>query len=110
MAVKIRLARGGAKNLPYYRIVVANVTAPRDGNFIEKVGVYNPLLPSSDEGRVSLKSERIIYWLGQGAQPTERVAKFIDSAGLELPVKVKRKMGIKRKNQKVRLPKKAKEQ
>ena len=73
MAVKIRLARGGAKKRPYYRIVAADARAPRDGDFIEKLGTYNPLLQKDDPKRVVLNSERIQYWLSCGAQPTDRV-------------------------------------
>lgn len=82
MAVKIRLARGGAKKRPYYRVVIADARAPRDGRYIEKVGTHNPLLPKDHEDRVKLDAERITYWLGQGAQPTDRVARFLDAAGL----------------------------
>lgn len=82
MAVKIRLARGGAKKRPYYRIVVADARAPRDGRYIEKVGTHNPLLPKDHEDRVRLVEDRIKYWLEQGAQPTDRVARFLDAAGL----------------------------
>lgn len=82
MAVKIRLSRGGSKKRPYYRIVVADERAPRDGRFIERVGTYDPLLPKDSEQRVTLKSERIQHWLSVGAQPTDRVLRFLDSAGL----------------------------
>lgn len=82
MALKIRLARGGSKKRPYYHIVVADARAPRDGRFIEKVGAYNPLLPKEREDRVTLKSERIQEWLARGAQPTDRVLRFLDAAGL----------------------------
>jgi small subunit ribosomal protein S16 len=82
MAVKIRLARGGAKKRPFYRIVVADERAPRDGRFIEKVGTYNPLLPADSGQRVSLDVERIQHWLSHGAQPTDRVARFLDQAGI----------------------------
>lgn len=82
MAVKIRLARGGAKKRPYYRVVVADGRAPRDGKYIEKVGTHNPLLPKDHADRIKLDVERIQYWLGQGAQPTDRVARFLDAAGL----------------------------
>jgi small subunit ribosomal protein S16 len=78
MTVKIRLARAGAKKKPYYRIVVANSDAPRDGKFLEKVGTYNPLLAKEDVKRVTLNSERVKYWLSVGAQPTERVGKFLE--------------------------------
>ena len=80
MAVKIRLARGGAKKRPYYKIVVADARAPRDGNFIEKVGTYNPLLAREDKTRITLDKARIELWLSKGALPTERVAKFIASS------------------------------
>jgi small subunit ribosomal protein S16 len=82
MALRIRLARGGAKKRPFYRIVVAESTAPRDGRFIEKVGTYNPLLPKDHPERVTLKEERIKYWLSVGAKPTDRVLRFLDAAGL----------------------------
>jgi small subunit ribosomal protein S16 len=80
--LKIRLARGGAKKRPYYSIVVADAHAPRDGRFIEKVGSYNPLLKKDDAQRLVLKGERVTEWLGKGAQPTERVARFLASQGL----------------------------
>jgi len=79
--LKIRLSRGGSKKRPYYTIVVAESTAPRDGKFIEKVGTYNPMLPK-DAQRVTLKSERIAEWLKKGAQPTDRVARFLSQEGL----------------------------
>lgn len=82
MALKIRLARGGRRNLPFYRIVVADSRSPRDGRYIEKLGTYNPLLAQDDENRIKLVSERIQYWLSQGAQPSERVAIFLGKAGL----------------------------
>ncbi|MBY0281403.1 MAG: 30S ribosomal protein S16 [Alphaproteobacteria bacterium] len=82
MALKIRLARGGAKKRPFYRIVVAEATSPRDGLFIERVGSYNPVLASDHADRVVLNAERIKYWLSVGAQPTERVAKFLGYANL----------------------------
>ncbi len=82
MALKIRLARGGAKKRPYYRIVVAEATAPRDGRFIEKLGAYNPILPKDHAERVTLEAERIKYWLSVGAQPTDRVLRFLADAGL----------------------------
>lgn len=84
--IKIRLARGGSKKRPYYRLVVADVRSPRDGRFIEKVGTYNPMLPKGHEDKVTLKEDRIKEWLGKGAQPTERVAKFLGQAGIiEMP-------------------------
>ena len=82
MAVSIRLSRGGSKKRPYYRIVVANSTAPRDGAFIEKIGTYNPMLAKDDEKRVILDGERAKHWLSVGAQPTDRVARFFDAAGI----------------------------
>ena len=83
MPTKIRLARGGSKKRPYYRIVVADVRAPRDGRFIEKVGAYNPMLAKDHPERVTLIEERIRHWLGQGAQPTDRVLRFLDQAGIQ---------------------------
>jgi len=83
MSVSIRLARGGAKKRPYYRIVVANSRAPRDGAFIEKIGVYNPLLAKDDEKRVIIDADRAKHWLAVGAQPTDRVARFFDAAGIK---------------------------
>ncbi|MEH3105740.1 MAG: 30S ribosomal protein S16 [Sphingomonas fennica] len=83
MAVSIRLSRGGAKKRPYYRIVVADARAPRDGAFIEKIGTYNPVLAKDDEKRVVLDAERARHWLERGAQPTDRVARFLDKAGVK---------------------------
>ncbi len=80
--LKIRLARGGAKKRPYYSIVVADSHSPRDGRFIEKVGTYNPLLKKDDANRVTLKVESIQEWLKKGAQPTDRVARFLAAQGL----------------------------
>jgi small subunit ribosomal protein S16 len=80
MSLKIRLARGGAKKRPHYRIVVADSRMPRDGRYIERLGTYDPLLAKDNEGRVVLKDERIRYWLSQGAKPTDRVAKFLGTA------------------------------
>ena len=82
MGLKIRLARAGAKKRPYYHIVVADSRSPRDGRFIEKLGSYNPMLPSEHEDRIRLQGERIMHWVQQGAVPTERVAKFLGHAGL----------------------------
>ena len=82
MSLKIRLARGGAKKRPFYSIVVADARSPRDGRFIEKLGTYNPMLERGHSDRVTLKEERIRHWLGVGAQPTERVARFLGDAGL----------------------------
>ena len=80
--LKIRLARGGAKKRPYYSIVIADSHSPRDGRFIEKVGTYNPLLKKDDPARLVLKAERITEWLSKGAQPTDRVARFLAMQGL----------------------------
>ena len=81
MAMKIRLARGGSKKRPYYSIVAADSRMPRDGRFIEKLGTYAPLLPKDSEDRVKINLDRVQYWLGQGAQPTDRVARFLEAAG-----------------------------
>ena len=82
MALKIRLARGGAKKRPFYRIVVAEASAPRDGRYVERVGTYNPMVPKDHEQRLTLNGERITYWLSKGAQPTDRVHKMLATAGL----------------------------
>lgn len=82
MSLKIRLSRGGSKKRPVYRIVVADARAPRDGRFIEKIGTYNPLLAKDSADRVTLVAERARHWLSVGAQPTDRVARFLDAAGL----------------------------
>ncbi|MEM9765002.1 MAG: 30S ribosomal protein S16 [Pseudomonadota bacterium] len=82
MSIKIRLARGGSKKRPFYRIVAADSRMPRDGRFIEKLGTYNPLLPKDSESRVQMNMERVQHWLGQGAQPTDRVARFLEAAGV----------------------------
>ncbi|MFB0872254.1 MULTISPECIES: 30S ribosomal protein S16 [unclassified Sphingobium] len=83
MATSIRLSRGGSKKRPYYRIVVADSRAPRDGKFIERIGSYNPVLPKGDEKRVVLDTERAKHWIEAGAQPTDRVARFLDAAGVK---------------------------
>ena len=82
MAVKIRLARGGSKKRPHYSIVAADTRMPRDGRFIEKLGTYNPLLPKDSEERVKMDMERVTYWLGQGAQPTDRISRMLEAAGV----------------------------
>src|SRR5262245_15358085 len=82
MALAIRLTRGGAKKRPYYRIVVADSRAPRDGRFIEKLGTYNPLLAKDSPERVKLDADRISHWLSVGAQPSDRVLRFLDAAGI----------------------------
>jgi small subunit ribosomal protein S16 len=81
MAMKLRLARGGSKKRPFYRIVAADSRMPRDGRFIEQLGTYNPLLPKDSEERVKMNMERVQYWLGEGAQPTDRVARMLEAAG-----------------------------
>jgi small subunit ribosomal protein S16 len=81
MSLRIRLARAGAKKRPYYRIVVADSKSPRDGRYIEKIGTYDPLLPKGGD-RVKLVEDRVKYWLGVGAQPTDRVLRFLDAAGM----------------------------
>jgi len=83
MSLSIRLSRGGAKKRPYYRIVVANSRSPRDGRFIERIGSYNPLLGKDDANRVVLDVERAKHWVSVGAQPTDRVARFLDAVGVK---------------------------
>jgi len=83
MSVSLRLSRGGSKKRPYYKIVVANSRAPRDGKYLEQVGTYNPLLAKDDASRVRLVEDRVNYWLGVGAQPTDRVARMLDKAGIK---------------------------
>ncbi|GGX44174.1 30S ribosomal protein S16 [Tateyamaria omphalii] len=82
MAMKIRLARGGSKKRPFYRIVAADSRMPRDGRYIEKLGTYNPLLPKDSEERVKMNMERVQYWLGEGAQPTDRISRMLEAAGV----------------------------
>ena len=82
MPLKLRLARGGAKKRPFYSIVVADSRSPRDGRFIERLGTYNPMLDRGHAERVTLKEERVRHWLGVGALPTDRVARFLGDAGL----------------------------
>jgi small subunit ribosomal protein S16 len=82
MSLKLRLARGGAKKRPYYRIVVADSRSPRDGRFIEQIGMWNPLLPKDNAERVKVDAEKAKAWLDKGAQPTDRVARFLSEAGL----------------------------
>tara|TARA_R110000787_G_scaffold170692_6_gene283465 strand:- start:58 stop:447 length:390 start_codon:yes stop_codon:yes gene_type:complete len=81
MSMKIRLARGGSKKRPFYRIVAADSRMPRDGRYVEKLGVYAPLLTKDSEDRVKMDMDRVNYWLGQGAQPTERVQRMLEAAG-----------------------------
>ncbi|MFN3644980.1 MAG: 30S ribosomal protein S16 [Gemmobacter sp.] len=82
MSMKIRLARGGSKKRPHYAIVAADSRMPRDGRFLEKLGVYDPLLAKDNENRVKMDVERVQHWLNLGAQPTDRVARFLEAAGL----------------------------
>ena len=82
MAIALRLSRGGAKKRPYYRIVAADSRSPRDGKYLEQIGTYNPLLAKDDENRVKLNEDRARYWLGVGAQPSDRVHRFLDAAGI----------------------------
>ncbi|WP_108787567.1 30S ribosomal protein S16 [Erythrobacter sp. Alg231-14] len=82
MAISLRLSRGGAKKRPYYRIVAADSRSPRDGKYLEQIGTYNPLLAKDDENRVKLIEDRVRYWLGVGAQPSDRVLRFLDAAGI----------------------------
>ncbi len=82
MPLKIRLARAGAKKRPQFRVVVADSRFPRDGRFIEKLGTYNPMLPKDSKERVLLDLERVKHWLSKGAQPSDRVMRFLDAAGL----------------------------
>ncbi|MFN3526117.1 MAG: 30S ribosomal protein S16 [Paracoccus sp. (in: a-proteobacteria)] len=82
MSMKIRLARGGSKKRPHYAIVASDARMPRDGRFLEKLGTYNPLLAKDSEDRVKMDLDRVKYWLGEGAQPTDRVARFLEAAGV----------------------------
>jgi small subunit ribosomal protein S16 len=94
MATSIRLSRGGSKKRPYYKIVVADSRSPRDGAFIERLGSYNPLLAKDDENRIVLNVERAKHWVSVGAQPTDRVARFLDVLGVkERPARVNPKKG-----------------
>jgi small subunit ribosomal protein S16 len=83
MSVAIRLSRGGSKKRPYYKVVVSNSRSPRDGKYLEQVGTYNPLLAKDDANRVRLVEDRVRYWIGVGAQPTDRVARMLDKAGIK---------------------------
>ena len=82
MSVKIRLSRGGAKKRPYYYVVVAHGSSPRDGRYIEQIGTFDPMLKKDDPNRVKLKDDRVKHWLGVGAQPTDRVLRLLDGLGL----------------------------
>ncbi|HEX7710578.1 MAG TPA: 30S ribosomal protein S16 [Sphingomonadaceae bacterium] len=83
MAIALRLSRGGAKKRPYYRIVVSDSRSPRDGKYLEQIGTYNPVLAKDDPARVKLNEDRARYWLSVGAQPSDRVARFLDAAGVK---------------------------
>lgn len=83
MSLSIRLSRGGSKKRPYYRVVVADARSPRDGRFIEKIGTYNPLLAKDSPERIKVDAERAAHWLKMGAQPTDRVARFLDAMGVK---------------------------
>ena len=85
MAIKIRLARAGSKKRPFYHIVAADSRMPRDGRFLERLGSYNPLLPKDSEERVKIDLERVGQWLEKGAQPTDRISRFLESAGVTQP-------------------------
>ena len=106
MALKIRLARGGAKKRPFYRIVVADIRSPRDGRFIEKLGRHNPMVPKDHDERVVLNEERIKYWIGVGAKPTDRVQRLLSAAGLyaerEIPVQTKKHLPGEKAQERVR--------
>ncbi len=82
MALKIRLSRGGSKKRPFYRIVVAEAAAPRDGRYVERVGHYNPMVPKEHENRLSVNSDRVKFWMNKGAQPTDRVHKLLALADI----------------------------
>ncbi|MEM0942450.1 MAG: 30S ribosomal protein S16 [Pseudomonadota bacterium] len=88
MAIKIRLARGGSKKRPFYRIVAADSRMPRDGRYIERLGTYNPQLPKDSEERVKMNMERVQHWLGEGAQPTDRISRMLEAAGV-IPAKTR---------------------
>ena len=108
MAMKIRLARGGSNKRPFYSIVASDSRMPRDGRFLEKLGTYNPLLAKDSEDRVKLNMERVNYWLSQGAQPTDRVARFLESAGvLAKKVRANTKAAVPGKQMAERAAKKA---
>ncbi|WP_288016369.1 30S ribosomal protein S16 [Blastomonas sp.] len=83
MSISMRLSRGGSKKRPYYKIVVANSRAPRDGKYLEQIGIYNPLLAKDSGERVKINEERAKHWLSVGAQPTDRVARFLDTMGIK---------------------------
>ena len=106
--MKIRLARGGSKKRPFYRIVAADSRMPRDGRYIERLGTYNPLLAKDSEERVKMNMERIQYWLGEGAQPTDRISRMLEAAGiLEKKVRTNLKKGEPGQKAKDRVEQKA---
>jgi small subunit ribosomal protein S16 len=106
--MKIRLARGGSKKRPFYRIVAADSRMPRDGRYIEKLGTYNPLLPKDSEERVKMDVERVQYWLGEGAQATDRVSRMLEAAGvIEKKERANLKKGVPGKKAKERAEEKA---
>ena len=105
MATRIRLARKGAKKRPFYRIIVTDSRSPRDGKFIEILGTYDPMLERTDPKRVSLKKDRIEYWIAQGAYPSEKVAKFISAASINNPLAGKLEKRKKSTERKEKLPK-----
>ena len=108
MSMKIRLARGGSKKRPFYSIVATDSRMPRDGRFLEKLGTYAPMLAKDSEDRVKMDMERVQYWLGQGAQPTDRVARFLEAAGVrEKAVRANAKKGEPGKAAKERAEKRA---
>ena len=105
MGIKIRLARGGSKKRPYYRIVVADERAPRDGKYIEKIGTYNPMLPKDNAERITFVDERVKYWLGEGAKPTDRVERFLATANFvearKVPEQTKKHLQSERTKMKI---------
>ncbi|NUY39685.1 30S ribosomal protein S16 [Wolbachia endosymbiont of Litomosoides brasiliensis] len=102
MAVKIRLARFGARKRPFYRVIVADSRAPRDGRFIERIGQYDPMLPKGNKNRVMIKADRLKYWLSVGAQATERVLWFIKKGMVTLETEAKRTEKKKAETKKVK--------
>ena len=108
MAIKIRLARGGSKKRPFYRVVATDSRMPRDGRFIERLGLYNPQLPKDDENRVTLDIEKIQAWIAKGAQPTDRVSRFLEAAGvIEKKTRANAKKGAPGENAQKRSAEKA---
>jgi small subunit ribosomal protein S16 len=108
MAIKIRLARGGSKKRPFYRVVATDSRMPRDGRFIERLGLYNPQLAKDDENRVTLDIEKIQAWIAKGAQPTDRVSRFLEAAGvIEKKVRANAKKGTPGENAQKRTEEKA---